>query len=98
MSSTIRLATRVAARSPSKAKGTPFNDGLTFFTKVISGWTEATAAPFFLTASSSELLKAPLECTAILPLQSRTLASISAQREICWSGTENQTTLVERIG
>ena len=45
MSSTTRRATRTAAASPSSANGTPASEGREPRTNVISGCTDATAAP-----------------------------------------------------
>ena len=51
-------------------------------TNVISGCTDATAAPRLRNAASSSLVSAPLECSATLPFQSISPASERAARAI----------------
>ncbi len=52
------------------ANGTPASDGRDPRTNVISGCTDATAAPRRRSTASSSLVSAPLECSATLPFQS----------------------------
>src|SRR5947207_3188386 len=64
---TIRRAARIAAGSPSIANETPASDGRDPRTNVISGCTDATAAPLLRSGSRISLPNAPLECSAIFP-------------------------------
>ena len=87
---TLRAAL-TAAGSPSTAKGTSSSEGADPRTKVISGCTEATAAPRSRKPRSSSLANAPLECSATLPRQSTASESCRAAPAISRSGTQNQT-------
>ncbi len=77
---------------PSMANGTPASDGREPRTNVISGCTEATAAPRSRSTASSSLVSAPLECSASLPFQSAAFVRDAAALAIVPSGTQNQTT------
>lgn len=94
---TICFAIRAAPGSASIANGTPWNDGRDPRTNVISGCTEATAAPLRRKISSSSLVRAPLECTAIRPAQEMALARRSAALPISPSGTQNQTAPARKL-
>ena len=89
---TMRRATLLTAPSPSKAKLTPVRDGRPRRTKVIMGWSEATRAPRRRRGASSSLLRAPLQCNAILPAQLFRPASSRAQAAMLPSLTQSQTT------
>src|SRR5579864_6540111 len=92
----MKPATRTAARSPSIANGTPPSAGFDFPTKVISGCTEATPAPFRFKFCNSSLLSAPLEWKATFPSHEPELEKTRAAPEISESGTQNQTTSAVR--
>src|ERR1019366_4144076 len=90
-SSTPPPPPRPPAPAPSIAKGTPRSEGRDRRTNVISGCTDATAAPRLRNAASSSLPSAPLECTATLPFHSIVGASNRAADAMAASGTQNHT-------
>jgi hypothetical protein len=79
------------------ANGTPPSAGFDFPTKVISGCTEATLAPFCLKLFKTSLLSAPLEWNATLPFHEPAFEKSRAAPDISESGTQNQTTSAERF-
>ena len=88
---TMARAARTAFGVPSRANGTPASGGRDPRTNVMSGCTDATAAPCSRRTRSTSLVSAPLECSATLPFQSDSLARASAASAIAPSGTQNQT-------
>src|SRR5258708_440397 len=89
-SRTMARAARTALGSPSMANGTWASEAREPRTNVIKGCTDATAAPRFRSAVSSSLVRAPLEWSATLPLQSAALDRDAAAPAMAPSGTQNQ--------
>jgi len=79
------------------ANGTPPSAGADLSTKVISGCTEATLAPFCLKLSNASLFSAPLEWNATLPFHEPAREKSRAAPLISESGTQNQTTSALRF-
>src|SRR6478609_4743339 len=81
-----------ALGSPSRANGTSLNFGAEAATNVIKGCADAISALCFLNGDRTSEDSAPLECTTILPPQSRILARCFASFEMESSGTQIQIT------